>query len=108
MPPEFVGEIKKRVFIFDDIVKLDDATVAKALQSLEEPKHPELGLALRVAGDEVRDKIFKHMSEPDVLVLKEDMELMGPIRMMNADDASIRICAVFLALEEKGEIAIRG
>jgi len=105
LPPEFVGEIKKRVFLLKDIVKLDDASVAKAFQSLELDSL-ETAKALVLLDGAGREKAFKNMPKKEAAMLAEDMEYMGPIRMKDAEAAAIKVCEVFLEMERKGEIVL--
>ena len=105
LPPEFTEEIRKRVFRLEDITDLDDASVAKAFNLLED--NGELAKALKLAGNEVHEKALKNMPESRAAMLREDMEYMGPIRRMDAEDAAGKVCAVFFELEKKGEIKMR-
>ena len=100
IPPEFIGEIKRRVFMLEDIVRLDDACVAKGLQSLGNGK--TLALALCLTGIEVWEKVRKNMPEREAAKLLTEMEYMGPIRLKDAEDAASKVCAVFHELEKKG------
>jgi len=105
LPPEFTEEIRQRVFRLEDITGLDDVSVAKAFNLLED--NGELAKALKLAGNEVREKALKNMPESRAAMLREDMEYMGPIRRMDAEDAAGKVCAVFFELEKKGEIKMR-
>ncbi|MES1228022.1 MAG: FliG C-terminal domain-containing protein, partial [Armatimonadota bacterium] len=79
----------------------------RAIQSiLKEVDIKELGLALKSVNDEVRDKIFRNMSERAVNMLKEDMEFMGPVKMRSVEEAQQKIVSVIRRLEEAGEINI--
>ena len=101
--PELAEEVKNMMFVFEDIITLDD----RAIQSvLKEVDLKELGLALKSVNDEVRDKIFKNMSERAVNMLKEDMEFMGPVKMRSVEEAQQKIVAVIRRLEEAGEINV--
>lgn len=101
--PELADEVKNMMFVFEDIITLDD----RAIQSiLKEVDIKELGLALKSVNNEVRDKIFRNMSERAVNMLKEDMEFMGPVKMRSVEEAQQKIVAVIRRLEEAGEINI--
>ena len=101
--PELAEEVKNMMFVFEDIITLDD----RAIQSiLKEVDIKELGLALKAVNDEVRDKIFRNMSERAVNMLKEDMEFMGPVKMRSVEEAQQKIVSVIRRLEEAGEINI--
>lgn len=101
--PELAEEVKNMMFVFEDIITLDD----RAIQSvLKEVDIKELGLALKSVNNEVRDKIFRNMSERAVNMLKEDMEFMGPVKMRSVEEAQQKIVSVIRRLEEAGEINI--
>jgi len=102
--PELADEIKKRMFVFEDIVQLDDRSVQRILRDVDMSK--DLPLALKVASDEVKAKIFRNMSKRAVDNLQEDMQYMGPVRLRDVEDAQQRIVAVIRRLEEAGEIII--
>lgn len=101
--PELADEIKKRMFIFDDIVILDDRAIQRVIREVE---NEDLRLALRVAGDEVKDIIFKNMSQRMAETFKEEMEFMGPVRLRDVEEAQMRIVGIIRRLDEVGEIVI--
>jgi flagellar motor switch protein FliG len=101
--PELAAEIKKLMFVFEDIILLDDRSVQQVLKEVEQK---ELSLALKGASDEVKEKIFLNMSQRAADMIKEDMEYMGPVRVRNVEEAQQRIVAVIRRLEEMGEIEI--
>ena len=101
--PELVEEIKKRMFVFEDIVMLDGRSIQRIIRDID-PK--DLQLALKVVGDEVRDVVFANMSKRMVETFKEDMEFMGPVRLRDVEDAQQRIVGVIRRLEEMGEIIV--
>ena len=101
--PELVEEIKKRMFVFEDIVLLSDRAVQLVLRQVE--TH-DLALALKTASDEVEDIITGNMSQRAAEMLEEDMEFMGPVRIREVEDAQQRIVNVIRELEESGEIVI--
>lgn len=103
MDPELAEEIKKRMFVFEDIVLLDDKSIQKVLREVE---NSELAKALKVVGEEVREKIYKNMSKRAVSMLKEDMDFMGPIRLNEVEDTQQKIVAIIRRLEESGEVVI--
>lgn len=101
--PELAEEVKNMMFVFEDILTLDD----RAIQSvLKEVDIKDLGLALKGVNDEVRDKIFKNMSERASNMLKEDMDYMGPVKMRQVEEAQQKVVAIIRRLEEAGEIQI--
>ena len=99
--PELAEEIKKRMFVFEDIVMLDDRAIQKVMR---EVYMQDLAKALKNVNAEVRDKIFRNMSKRAASMLKEDMEYMGPIRLKDAEEAQSKIAAIIRHLEDTGEI----
>jgi flagellar motor switch protein FliG len=103
VPPEFITEINKHVFWFENVVVLDD----KATQLwLSEADSIDVAMALRGSDIEVQNKIFKNMAEQDAKMLEEDMEYMGPIRIRDVIKARKKICSIISRLEETGKIVI--
>lgn len=101
--PELAEEIKKRMFIFDDIVILDNRAIQRIIREVD---NEDLRLSLRVASDEVKDVIFKNMSQRMAETVKEEMEYMGPVRLRDVEEAQSRIVGIIRRLDEIGEIVI--
>lgn len=101
--PELAEEIKKRMFVFEDIVNLDNRSIQRIIREVE---NADLQLALKVASEEVRDAIFRNMSKRMAETFKEEMEFMGPVRLRDVEEAQTRIVATIRRLEEAGEIII--
>lgn len=101
--PDLSEEIKKRMFIFDDIVILDNRAIQRVIREVD---NEDLMLALRVASDEVKDLIFSNMSQRMEETFKEEMEFMGPVRLRDVEEAQSRIVATIRRLDEIGEIVI--
>lgn len=101
--PELSEEIKKRMFIFDDIVILDNRAIQRLIREVD---NEDLMLSLRAAGDEVKDLIFSNMSQRMEETFKEEMEFMGPVRLRDVEEAQSRIVATIRRLDEIGEIVI--
>ncbi|MFC0301426.1 flagellar motor switch protein FliG [Virgibacillus soli] len=101
--PELAEEIKKRMFVFEDIVILDNRAIQRVIREVE---NDDLQLALKVASEEVKDLIFKNMSQRMAETFKEEMEFMGPVRLRDVEEAQTRIVAVIRRLEDIGEIVI--
>jgi flagellar motor switch protein FliG len=101
--PEIAEEVKKMMFVFEDITTLDDASIQKVLREIE---IKELGLALKGVGEDVQTRIFKNMSERAANMLREDMEFMGPVRLRSVEEAQQKVVTVIRRLEESGEIII--
>ncbi len=101
--PGLAEEIKKRMFVFEDITLLDDRAVQQVLREVDTK---ELALALKSVEDRVRDKVFNNMSKRAASMLQEDMEFMGPVRLRDVEDAQQRVVNIIRRLEEAGEIII--
>lgn len=101
--PDLAEEVKNMMFVFEDILTLDDRAIQAILKEVD---MKELGLALKSVNDQVREKVFRNMSERAVNMLKEDMEFMGPVKMRAVEESQQKIVAVIRRLEEAGEINI--
>ena len=101
--PELAEEIKKRMFVFEDIVLLADRDIQKVMREVDSQ---ELSKALKSVELEVQEKIFKNMSKRAATMLKEDMEYMGPIRLKDVEEAQQKIVSIIRHLEDTGEIVI--
>jgi flagellar motor switch protein FliG len=101
--PELAEEIKKRMFVFEDIVNVDNRSIQRIIRDIE---NADLQLALKVASEEVREVIFKNMSKRMAETFREEMEFMGPVRLRDVEEAQTRIVATIRRLEESGEIII--
>ncbi|SFM32308.1 flagellar motor switch protein FliG [Gracilibacillus orientalis] len=101
--PELAEEIKKRMFVFEDIVTLDNRAIQRVIREVE---NDDLRLALKVASDEVKEIVFNNMSARMAETFKEEMEFMGPVRLRDVEEAQSRIVSVIRRLEEVGEIVI--
>ncbi len=101
--PELAEEIKKRMFVFEDIVLLDDRAIQKVLREVDTQ---ELAKALKAVDSEVQDKIFRNMSKRAATLLKEDMDYMGPVRLKDVEESQQKIVSIIRKLEEQGEIVV--
>jgi len=101
--PELAEEVKKRLFVFEDILGLDDRSLQRVLRDVD---MKDVALALKGASEALREKFFKNLSKRAVEMLKEDMEYMGPVRVRDVEEAQQKIVNVIRALEEAGEIVI--
>ncbi|MCG9894950.1 MAG: flagellar motor switch protein FliG, partial [Fimbriimonadaceae bacterium] len=101
--PDLADEVKNMMFVFEDILGIDDRAIQAILKEVDVK---ELGLALKGVNDEVRNKVFRNMSERAVNMLKEDMDYMGPVKVRQVEEAQQKIVAVIRRLEEAGEISI--
>ena len=100
---DLAEEIKKRMFVFEDIVMLDDRSIQKVLR---EVNSEELAKALKIVDTEVQDKIFRNMSKRAASMLKEEMEYMGPTRLKDVEEAQQKIVSIIRHLEDNGDIVI--
>ena len=100
---ELAEEIKKRMFVFEDIVMLDDRAIQKVMREVDSQ---ELAKALKSVDSEVQDKIFKNMSKRAANMLKEDMEYMGPVRLKDVEESQQKIVSIIRHLEDTGEIVV--
>ncbi|MED0714462.1 flagellar motor switch protein FliG [Aeribacillus composti] len=101
--PELAEEIKKRMFVFEDIVTLDNRAIQRVIREVD---NNDLMLALKVASDEVKEIVFKNMSTRMAETFKEEMNYMGPVRLRDVEEAQSRIVEVIRRLEDAGEIVI--
>jgi len=100
---DMAEKIRELMFVFEDIIKLDDKSVQRVLREIETK---DLALALKGSNEEVKDKIFKNMSERASGMLKDDMEYMGPVRSKEVQESQTKVVSVIRALEATGEITI--
>ena len=101
--PELAESVKKLMFVFDDLIILDDRSIQRFLRELDAK---DLSLALKGANDEVQFKIYRNMSERASSMLREDMESMGPVRLKDVEETQQKIVNVIRRLEAAGEIVI--
>jgi flagellar motor switch protein FliG len=103
--PELVEEIRRLMFVFEDILMVNDKGIQAVLKEID---NDELCLALKTASEELREKIFSNMSARASELIREDMEYMGPVRLSDVENAQQRIVDVVRRLEDAGEIIISG
>ena len=101
--PELADEIRKKMFVFEDILLLDARAIQRVLRDVE---NSDLGLALKGANEQVQNAIFNNLSKRLAVMIKEDMEFMGPVRMKDVEEAQQKIVNVIRKLEENQEIII--
>ena len=101
--PELADEIRKKMFVFEDILLLDDRAIQRVLRDVD---NADLGVALKAANEEVQNVIFKNLSKRLAAMIKEDMEFMGPVRMKDVEEAQQKVVSVIRKLEDSGEIVI--
>lgn len=101
--PELAESVKKLMFVFDDLIILDDRSIQRLLRELDSK---DLALALKGSSEDVQYKIFRNMSERASGMLQEDMEAMGPVRLKDVEETQQKIVNVIRRLEEAGEIVV--
>ncbi len=100
---ELADEIRKLMFIFEDLINVDDRGM---MAILKEVNTDDLKIALKTATEELKEKIFKNMSQRAVEMLKEDMEIMGPTRLKDVEMAQQSILKIAKRLEQEGKIQL--
>lgn len=101
--PELADEIRKKMFVFEDILSLDDRSVQRVLREVD---NNELAIALKGSNEEVQNLIFNNLSKRLATMIKEDMEFMGPVRMKDVEEAQQKIVNIIRKLEDSAEIII--
>ena len=101
--PELAEQIKNKMFVFEDIVLLDDRAIQRVLREVD---NQELAKALKAVDAEVQEKILKNMSRRAGALLREDMDFMGPIRLKDVEDCQQKIVNIIRKLEDIGEIIV--
>ncbi len=101
--PELAEEIRKKMFVFEDILLLDDRAIQRVLRDVE---NNDLAVALKNANEEVKNAIFNNVSKRLAVMIKEDMDFMGPVRMKDVEEAQQKIVNIIRKLEDAGEIVI--
>ena len=102
---DLAGEIKNMMFVFDDLVLLDDRSIQRLLKEVETK---DLSVALKAASEEVKGKIYSNVSERVAVMVKEEMEFLGPMRLSDVEAAQQRIVEAVRNLEEEGQIVVSG
>jgi len=103
--PDLVESIRRLMFVFEDVLLVNDKGIQSVLKEIE---NDVLSLALKTASDELKNKIFKNMSERAAQLIQEDMQYMGPVRVSDVEGAQQKIVDVVRRLEDSGEIVISG
>ncbi|MBO6114109.1 MAG: flagellar motor switch protein FliG [Lachnospiraceae bacterium] len=101
--PELADEIRRRMFVFEDILTLDNRAIQTVLREVD---NNELAIALKNANEDVQKVIFDNLSSRLASMIKEDMEFMGPVRLKDVEDAQQKIVNIIRKLEDSGEIVI--
>ncbi|MCR4727381.1 MAG: flagellar motor switch protein FliG [Lachnospiraceae bacterium] len=101
--PELADEIRKKMFVFEDILLLEDRAIQRVLRDVD---NNDLAVALKSANEQVQNAIFGNLSKRLAVMIKEDMEFMGPVRMKDVEEAQQKIVNIIRKLEDSGEIVI--
>ena len=101
--PELADEIRKKMFVFEDILLLDDRAIQRVLREVD---NADLELALKSTTEEVQNVVFKNLSKRLAAMIKEDMDFMGPVRMKDVEEAQQKIVGIIRRLEDAAEIVI--
>ena len=101
--PELADEIRKKMFVFEDILLLDDRAIQRVLHDVD---NNDLALALKGSNEQVQNAIFNNLSKRLAAMIKEDMEFMGPVRMKDVEEAQQKIVNIIRKLEDSAEIVI--
>ena len=101
--PELADEIRKKMFVFEDILLLDDRSIQRVLRDVD---NNDLAIALKGSNEQVQNAIFNNLSKRLASMIKEDMEFMGPVRMKDVEEAQQKIVNIIRKLEDASEIVI--
>lgn len=101
--PELADEIRRKMFVFEDILSLDDKSIQRVLREVD---NNELAMALKGSTEEVQNVIFNNLSKRLAVMIREDMEFMGPVRLKDVEEAQQKIVNIIRKLEDSAEIII--
>jgi len=101
--PDLVEEIRRLMFVFEDITKFADRDIQTVLKNVESS---QWAMALKGASEELKDKIFKNLSKRAATLLKEEMEYLGPVRLSNVEQTQQQIVDIIRRLEDAGELTL--
>jgi flagellar motor switch protein FliG len=102
--PELAEEVKSRMFMFDDILLLDDKDMQLVLRQVDSA---DLAMALKGVGEEVRNKVTSNMSERAAENLLDEVDLLGAVLLRQVEEAQAKVIRMIRALEESGEVTVR-
>jgi flagellar motor switch protein FliG len=103
--PDMAIEIKRLMFLFEDIILIDDKGIQRILRDVDKK---DLAMALKVSDEKIKAKIFKNMSERAAAVVREELEYMGPVKLKDVETSQMRIVDIIKELEESEEITVGG
>jgi flagellar motor switch protein FliG len=105
LSPPLSEIIRKHLFTFDDVFALDDRSIQSIMR---EVSNDTLTLAMKTSPDEVKDKIFRNISSRAADMIKEDLEVMGPVRLSDVEKAQSEIIKIVRKMEEEGKVVLAG
>ncbi|MDF2504829.1 flagellar motor switch protein FliG [Clostridium sp.] len=100
---ELAERVKQSMFVFEDIITMDDVSIQRVLRELD---NKDVALALKGCSEEVADCIFRNQSKRAASALKEDIEFLGPVRIVDVEKAQQKIVGIIRRLDDAGEIVI--
>lgn len=103
--PELSGEIRKRMFVFEDLARIDKNSMQRVMKDVDTS---DITLSLKVSSDEVKEAIFAGVSKRAREMILEELEYLGPVRLKDVEDAQQRVIEVVRTLEQNGDIIIPG
>jgi flagellar motor switch protein FliG len=103
--PELATGIKNLMFVFEDVINLDDRSIQRVLKEVD---NKELALALKHVSPEVKRRVVSNLSQRAAQMIQEEIDYMGPVRLKDVEDAQQRIVDVIRNLEEAGQVVIVG
>lgn len=101
--PELADEIRRKMFVFEDIISLDDRSIQTVLRDVD---NNDLAVALKNCNEQVQNIIFNNLSKRLAAMIREDMEFMGPVRLKDVEEAQQKIVNIIRKLEDSGDIVI--
>lgn len=101
--PQLAEEVRELMFVFEDIITLEDRAIQRVLREVETK---DLAMSLKGTKEDVKEKIFKNMSERAQAMLRDEMEYMGPVRAREVQEIQTKIVGIIRTLEVAGEIIV--
>ncbi len=101
--PDLASEIKNLMFVFEDMINLDDRSIQKILREVD---NKELAMALKASSEELKSKILANMSSRAAEMIEEELDYMGPVRLREVEEVQQRVIDIIRRLEEEGQIVI--
>jgi flagellar motor switch protein FliG len=105
LSPPLADVIRKHLFTFEDVFAMDDRSIQAIMR---EVSNDTLTLAMKTSTDDVKNKIFRNISSRAADMIKEDLEVMGPVRLSDVEKAQSEIIKIVRKMEEEGKIVLGG